>query len=75
METKDVPRLTCPELKELLERQERLVIVDTRTNSSYARGHIPGAVNICYDLAEDPTEREMRLSTLPADVPLVIYCD
>jgi rhodanese-related sulfurtransferase len=75
MEIKDVPRMTCRELKELIDHHERVVIVDTRENSSYQREHVSGAINLTYDLSGDPMEREMRLSALPPDIPIVLYCD
>lgn len=75
MDTKDIARITCQELKEVIDNQKPVVIVDTRDNNSYARGHLAGAINIVYDLTADPLDREIRLSALPSDIPLVFYCD
>lgn len=71
----DVPRLTCEELKQLLEKKENIVVIDTRKNSAYDSGHIARAVNIYYNPAGDPMERQLMLSALPADRLVVFYCD
>lgn len=44
------------------------LIVDVRTPSEYAAGHIPGAVSIPIEQLRD------RLDQLPRDRPLVTYC-
>ena len=75
MEADKAPRITCEELKQLMDKGEKVVIIDMRENTAYNAGHIKGAVNICYDPLENPQEREMRLSVLPQDTLLVLYCD
>lgn len=75
MENKEVPRITCEDLKQLMDKGEKLVIIDTRASSSYRAEHIKGAINIHYNPAGDPVERGMTFTALPADRPLVIYCD
>jgi rhodanese-related sulfurtransferase len=75
MENNEVPRITCEDLKRLIDKGEKLVIIDTRTNSSYREEHIKGAINIYYNPGGDPVERAMTFTALPADRPLVIYCD
>ncbi len=44
------------------------LIIDTRTSSEYEMGHIDGAVNIPVDEMRD------RLSEIPKDKQLVLYC-
>jgi rhodanese-related sulfurtransferase len=75
MANEAITRITCEELKQRLDDNERPIIIDTRHRSSYGRGHLPGAVNIPYDAAGDPMEREMMLASLPGDRLVVIYCD
>ena len=75
MEINEVPRITCEELKRLIETKEKIVVIDTRKNSGYDAGHIEGAVNIYYNPAGDPMERQLILSALPADKLTVFYCD
>ncbi|MBT9581834.1 FAD-dependent oxidoreductase [bacterium] len=43
-------------------------LLDVRTSSEYARGHIVGAANIPLD------ELRSRLSDLPTDRPILAYC-
>ena len=42
-----VPRITIDELKVLME-QKSVVVLDVREPGSYAKGRIPGAINIDY---------------------------
>lgn len=67
-------RITPQELKGMLDAGTPPVIVDTRDSLSYSTGHIPGAVNIYYDPAGDPMNREMMLIALPMDKLVVLYC-
>ena len=69
-----MPRITCEDLKQLMDKGEE-IIIDTRTSSSYNEEHIKGAFNIYYNPASDPMERAMTFTALPADKPIVIYCD
>jgi len=75
MEYNEVPRITCEDLKQLMDKGEPVLIIDTRTSSSYNEEHIKGAFNIYYNLAGDPVERAITFTALPADKPLVFYCD
>jgi rhodanese-related sulfurtransferase len=75
MKNNEVSRITCEDLKQLMDEGEKLVIIDTRASSGYREEHIKGAINIYYNPAGDPVEREMTFTALPADRPLVIYCD
>jgi len=44
------------------------LLVDVRTPEEFSGGHIPGAVNIPLQ------ELETRLTEIPADSPVVLYC-
>lgn len=70
----EVLRITAEELKQLLDEDADIVIVDTRDSISYNYGHIPGAINIYYDPNGDPMTREMTLVALPMDKLIVLYC-
>jgi rhodanese-related sulfurtransferase len=74
-EIREVPRLTCEELKHSIDAGEKIVIVDTRTSADYSSSHILGAINIPYSPTGDSMEREIMLSALPQDRLLVLYCD
>ena len=55
-------------LKELSERRGEALLVDVRTPSEYAAGHVPGAINI-------PMEQvEARLEDLNPGSPIVLIC-
>ena len=58
------------ELQDLLARDENVVLIDTLPITSYARGHIPGAISIPSDdiIVRAPQE-------LPnLDAKIVVYC-
>ncbi len=44
------------------------LLLDVRTPEEFASGHIPGAVNISVD------SLSQRLSEVPQDKPVVVYC-
>ncbi len=75
MENSDIPRIKCEELQKIIDGGEKVVIIDTRTTASYKDDHIKGAINIYLNPAGDPFERQMTIMALPADKPLIIYCD
>jgi rhodanese-related sulfurtransferase len=56
------------ELKRLVDQKDSLVIIDVRDAESFAREHIPGAVNV------PQSELIKSLSTLPKDKTLICYC-
>jgi rhodanese-related sulfurtransferase len=70
----EVPRISAEEVKAMIDKGAPPILVDTRDTTSYDAGHIKGAVNIYYDPAGDPQEREMTLVALPMDKMIVIYC-
>ena len=71
----DLPRISVEELKQMVDKNADIVIVDTRDGGSYAAGHIKGAINIQYDVTSDPMNRQMMLIALPMDKLIVTYCD
>ncbi len=70
-----LPRITVEELKQLIDKNADVVVVDVRDSGSYEAGHIKGAVNIYYDPTADPMNRQMMLMALPMDKLIVTYCD
>ena len=73
----EVPRITCEELKQLMDKGVDLVLVDTRLESNFKRGHLKGAINI-PDIPPPPVTEEMikeKLMMLPRDKLIVFYCD
>jgi rhodanese-related sulfurtransferase len=58
------------DLKVALDASERVVVIDTRSPESYARGHIPGAVNIPHRTMSVDTTAQLDKHAL-----VVTYCD
>ncbi len=54
--------------RELAERKDELMLIDSRTPEEFSFGTIPGAVNIPLDEMRD------RLSEIPTDKPIVLFC-
>lgn len=66
----DLPNLSAEELKRMMDENAGLVVIDTRTQIEYARGHIPRSFFV-------PEEKfyALKLILPPAkDTPLVFYC-
>lgn len=47
-----------------------IVVIDARTHDAYARGHVPGAINLPYRKIDSSTT-----SFLSKDKVIVTYCD
>ena len=63
-------RIYRRELRELIERGERLALVEALDADEFRRGHLPGAVNIPRRSVDELAPR-----LLPdRDVPVVVYC-
>lgn len=60
--------ITMRQMDEWLDRGEEVVLIDLRNRSSFACGHIKGAVNIPYE------ELESAAGRLPKDRLLIFYC-
>ena len=64
----NVPEITVPELKALLEKEPNTPIYDVRTPDEYNQGHIKGAILI--PLRELPG----RYTEIPQHKKVVVYC-
>jgi hypothetical protein len=73
----EIPRITCEELKQLMDAGADLVLVDTRFDLSFKAGHLPGAINIPGTALPPVTQEELdgQLMELPWDRQIVLYCD
>lgn len=58
-------------LAEALQRRDRgeAVLIDVRSREAYARGHIPGALNIAVSEIEGDVAAIRRMDRLP-----ILYC-
>jgi rhodanese-related sulfurtransferase len=61
--------LTAPETLGTSRTEDTPLVIDVRGRADYARGHLPGALHI--PLSELPR----KLKRLPADRPIVTYCN
>jgi phage shock protein E len=62
--------LTTDELKQALDQEKKVLVVDTRTSEEYREGHIPTAINI------PPQDFGFLQPRLPEDknAAIVFYC-
>ncbi|MGH9747574.1 MAG: rhodanese-like domain-containing protein [Candidatus Acidiferrales bacterium] len=58
------------EIKKKLDAGEKMVIVDTREDNEWARGHIPNAVH----LGKGVIERDIEKAIPDKETTLVLYC-
>lgn len=65
----EIPRISAGRLNEMLLKDEKFVLVDTRFGYFYDLGHIPGAINLT------PDGSNAELMALPLEAPIVFYCD
>lgn len=60
---------TMREVREDLQQQKDIILVDVRFEDEYKEGHIPGAI-----LLPLPQLEEMAVSSVPKDKVLYVYC-
>ena len=58
------------ETKKRLDTDEKIHLVDTREDSEWARGHIPGAIH----LSKGVIERDIEKTVPDKNAPIVLYC-
>jgi phage shock protein E len=68
----DVPNLKAEELKELLASDKRVLVVDTRSEAEYVRGHIPGAILVSEEKVQ-VVDRFFPAGT-EKETTIVFYC-
>jgi rhodanese-related sulfurtransferase len=62
-------------LRDMLERGERVIVVDVRKGEDHAEWSIPGSVHFdAYDTLHAADEQAMEGLELPEDVPVVTVC-
>jgi len=67
---KRVKECTVDEVKKRLDRGEKFTLVDTREESEFAAGHVPGALH----LSKGVIERDIEKKVPDKSAPLVLYC-
>ena len=58
------------EVKKRLDASEKMILVDVREESEWARGHLPGAIH----LGKGIIERDIEQRVPDRSAPLVLYC-
>ena len=58
------------EIKKKLDAGEKMILVDTREDNEWARGHVPGAVH----LGKGVIERDIEKAIPDKDAKIVLYC-
>ncbi len=71
----EVAQIKPHELKQLIDKKSKFILIDSRDSGKYSQGHIEGAVNIHFDPSGDPNARQMILMALPIDNLIIIYGD
>jgi rhodanese-related sulfurtransferase len=56
--------------KKRIDSGEKLILVDTREDAEWARGHIPGAIH----LGKGIIERDIEKTVPDKDATIVLYC-
>ncbi len=65
-----IKELTVDDVKAKLDRGEKLVLIDVREESEYAKDHIPGALS----LGKGIIERDIEARVPDKDAAIVLYC-
>ena len=58
------------DIKKRLDAGEKMIVVDTREDNEWAKGHIPGAVH----LGKGVIERDVETAVPDKNATLVLYC-
>jgi rhodanese-related sulfurtransferase len=63
-------------LRDMLERGERVTVVDVRKQEAHSKGSIPGSLNFeAYDALHAGDERAMEGLELPEGTRVVTFCN
>jgi rhodanese-related sulfurtransferase len=67
---KRIREVEIDQVKAMLDRKDRFLLIDVREESEYAKDHLPGAIHLGKGIIERDIEE--RVPDLSA--PLVLYC-
>ncbi len=65
-----VKETNVAEVKKRLDAGEKFVLVDTREDSEWARGHLPGAIHLCKGIIE----RDIEAAVPDKSAEVILYC-
>lgn len=67
---KHVRETNADEVKAKLDRGKKLILIDVREESEFAKDHLPGAIH----LSRGVIERDIEKNAPDINAPLVLYC-
>ena len=67
---KNVQEENCQATKKRIDAGEKFTLVDTREDSEWVRGHLPGAIHAC----RGSIERDIENVVSDKDATIVLYC-
>ena len=67
---KRIKESNVADVKRRLDAREKLVLIDVREESEWARGHLPGAIH----LGKGVIERDIEQRLPDTDTKVVLYC-
>jgi rhodanese-related sulfurtransferase len=65
-----VKETNVPEVKKRLDAGDQFVLVDTREDNEWARGHLPGAMHLCKGIIE----RDIEAAVPDKAAEIILYC-
>lgn len=65
-----IREVTADDVHQRLEGGDPIMLIDTREESEFARGRLPGARHLCKGIIE----RDIEAAVPDLDAPLVLYC-
>jgi len=65
-----VKETTVDEVKQKLDHGDKVLLVDVREESEYAKDHLPGAVH----LGKGVIERDIEARVPDVNTPMILYC-
>lgn len=63
-------KITCSEMKEIMEQDNNPRLIDVRTKEEYDEGHLDGAINIPVD----NIGQIQTFDSVHTDTPIIVYC-
>lgn len=65
-----VKEATVDEVKQKLDDREKVLLVDVREESEFAKDHLPGAIH----LGKGVIERDIETRVPDVNTPMILYC-
>lgn len=69
-----ISRITCEQLKQMIDTGSDFILIDTRSDKSFKLDHLPGAIDITLN-GSQPEWLNAQLAAIPEKKIAVFYCD